>query len=79
MTSQSRNTEFLRQKDNLPADSTPSTADGTQGSAFLAQVNSFHYMSYIVMLIAQDVGNANNWNLNKLTIEANLQENPMKS
>ncbi|CAK8535776.1 unnamed protein product [Lathyrus sativus] len=38
VTSPSRNTEFLRQKDNLPADSTPSTADGTQGSAFLTQV-----------------------------------------
>ncbi|AES68026.2 regulator of telomere elongation helicase 1 homolog [Medicago truncatula] len=37
VTSQSRNLEFLRQKDNLPADSTP-TSDGTQGSAFLAQV-----------------------------------------
>ncbi|WJX74795.1 DNA helicase [Trifolium repens] len=36
--SQSRSSELLRQKDNLPAESTPSTADGTQGSAFLAQV-----------------------------------------
>ncbi|CAJ2661268.1 unnamed protein product [Trifolium pratense] len=36
--SQSRSSQLLRQKDNLPADSTPSTADGTQGSAFLAQV-----------------------------------------
>ncbi|CAJ2661269.1 unnamed protein product [Trifolium pratense] len=36
VTSQSRSSELLKQ--NLPADSTPSTADGTQGSAFLAQV-----------------------------------------
>ncbi|MCI30756.1 regulator of telomere elongation helicase, partial [Trifolium medium] len=36
-TSQSRSSQLLRQKDTLPADSTPSTADGTQGSAFLAQ------------------------------------------
>lgn len=37
VTSQSRNLEIVGQKDNLPADSTP-TADGTQGLAFLAQV-----------------------------------------
>ncbi|GAU11015.1 hypothetical protein TSUD_113080, partial [Trifolium subterraneum] len=38
VTSQSRSSELLRQNDNLPADSTPSTVDGTQVSAFLAQV-----------------------------------------